>query len=179
MNEIWKDIDGYEGLYQVSNLGRVKSLNYNHTRKEKILKFGKISKNRDYLQVNLCKNGKVKRHLVHILVAQAFIPNPKNLPQVNHKDEDKTNNCVDNLEWISRKENCNYGTRNLRISEKLTNGICSKKIYQYSLDGTFISEWPSAHEIERQTSFASSSIYKVCNGKHKHKSAYGFVWRYK
>ena len=117
MEEEWRDIEGYEGLYQVSNLGRVKSLRNNHGQfREKILKPGKNKLG--YLQVNLYKEGKIKRCLVHRLVAETFIPNVNNYTQVNHKDENKTNNCVSNLEWCNRKYNMNYGTRSKRASEK-------------------------------------------------------------
>lgn len=122
MKEIWKDIEGYEGLYQISNLGRVKSLekyvntaiknNTKVKRKEQILK--QYNKN-GYLQVTLTHNNKRKYFGVHRLVANAFIPNLNNYPQVNHKDENTLNNCVDNLEWCTAKYNCNYGTRNSRI----------------------------------------------------------------
>lgn len=107
-NEIWKDIDGYEGLYQVSNLGRVKSLNYNHTNQEKILR--QIKTKGGYVIINLCKNGKSKNFLVHRLVANAFLENLNNLPQVNHIDENKENNVVSNLEFCDAKYNNNYGT---------------------------------------------------------------------
>ena len=100
MEEIWRDIDGYEGLYQVSNKGRVKSLKYG---KERILRPG--WKTGGYLFVILCKNGNQSKQRIHRLVAQAFIPNPNNKPQVNHLDENKKNNCVDNLEWATAKEN--------------------------------------------------------------------------
>lgn len=171
MNEIWKDIDDYEGHYQVSNLGNVKSLKFG---KEKILK--PHDNGIGYLQVKLCKNGQKEQPLVHQLVAQAFIPNPQNLPEVNHKDENKTNNSVENLEWVSSKENTNFGTRNLRVAEKLINGILAKKVLQYTKNGTFIREWPSLMEIERQTEFHYQNICACCLGKLK--SAYGYVWRY-
>ena len=112
--EIWKEIKGYEGRYQISSLGRVKSLNYNKTGKEDILSPGNI---RGYLHVRLSKEGKSKPFQVHRLVALHFIPNPNNYPEVNHKDENKQNNTVDNLEWCDRKYNCNYGTRTQRSSE--------------------------------------------------------------
>lgn len=121
MEEFWKDIKGYEGFYQVSNLGRVKSLaKYQKGnggsifwRKETILK--PANSGRGYLMVVLIKNKKRKSYILHRLVADAFIPNPYNLPQVNHKDENKTNNVVSNLEWCDNKYNSNYGTRNIRI----------------------------------------------------------------
>lgn len=174
MIEIWKEIEGYEGLYEVSNLGRVKSLGNNKSRKEKVLKPG--NNGRGYIQVYLHKNGQKEKLFVHRLVAQAFIPNTQNLPEVNHKDEDKTNNCVDNLEWVSSRENTNYGTRNLRVAEKLTNGICSKPVLQFALDGTFVCEWPSLSEIWRQLKFNLGNICQCCLGNRK--SAHGFIWKY-
>ncbi len=125
MEEQWRDIiiekNGilydYTGLYQVSNLGRVRSLGNDKTRKEKILKPG--INNKGYQYVNLYKNGKGKLFSVHRLVATMFIPNPENLTVVNHKDENKLNNCVDNLEWVTMKYNISYGTRSERASEKM------------------------------------------------------------
>lgn len=122
MQEIWKDIPNYEGLYQVSNLGRVKVLdryvnsgikdNNKVKRKEQILK---QYMKRGYFQVTLIHNNQRHYFNVHRLVAIAFIPNPNKYPQVNHKDENKLNNFVDNLEWCDAKYNCNYGTRNSKI----------------------------------------------------------------
>ena len=117
IEEIWRSIECYEGLYEVSNTGQVRSLDRYVKGKGKSyrLQKGKMLspiKNKDgYLQVNLCCNGKYKIFLVHRLVTKTFIPNPDNLPEVNHKDEDKTNNSVDNLEWCDRSYNNNYGTR--------------------------------------------------------------------
>ena len=165
MEELWKDIDGYEGLYQVSNLGNVKSLNYNRTGKERILKPG--NNGLGYLNVLLCKNGKTKTFKIHRLVANAFIPNPYNKPEVNHKDENKTNNCVDNLEWMTSKENNNYGTRNERIS---------KLVLQFTKNGEFVKEWLSMHQIEIELGFANSHISECCNGKRK--TAYGYIWKF-
>lgn len=167
MTETWKDIKGYEGLYQVSNCGNV---------------FGKrkeIKQFKDkggYLKVTLTDGNKLKSFGVHRLVAQAFIPNPDNLPQVNHKDENKENNCVDNLEWCTAKYNSNYGTRNRRKSQSMINGKKAKTVYQYSIDGQFIREWPSLSEIQRQLGFFESNICKCTLGQRK--TAYGYIWKY-
>ena len=113
--QIWKDIKGYEGKYQVNQVGQVRSMNYLRTGKVKRLSPGLSSDG--YLQVGLYKDGKYYHYLVHRLVAEAFIPNPNNLPQVNHIDENKTNNCVWNLEWCDAKYNSNYGTKIERYSK--------------------------------------------------------------
>ena len=163
MDEIWHDIQGYEGLYQISNKGRVKSLKWG---KERILKPGWNTGG--YLKVYLCKNTEAQDRLVHRLVAEAFIPNLYNKPQVNHLDENKKNNCVDNLEWATAKENINFGTHNERIS---------RKILQYSKSGEFIREWQGAREIERVLGINNSNIIQCCKGRYK--SAGGFIWKYK
>ena len=161
MDEIWKDKKNYEGHYQVSNCGRVKSIKFG---KERILK---LIKNKDgYLYVNLYKNNIKKKYKVHRLVAEAFIPNPNNYKEVNHKDECKTNNVVTNLEWCDRGYNNNYGTR----TEK-----CSKKVYQYTLDGQFVKEWPSTREAARN-GFNQGNVAACCRGElKKHKC---FIWSY-
>lgn len=115
MEEIWKDIKGYEGLYQVSNLGRVKSLDYRHKGTSKVMSPGK-QKN-GYLNVGLWSGRKKETKYVHRLVAEAFVPNPNNWPEVNHKDECLTNNVASNLEWCTSEYNANYGTRNQRMSK--------------------------------------------------------------
>lgn len=163
--ENWKDIIGFEGLYQVSDLGRVKSF-YNG--KERILKGRDNS--RGYPMVILY-NDKSKQVSVHRLVAEAFVPNPNNLPQVNHINEDKHDNRADNLEWCDGKYNCNYGTRNERGASAK-----SKQVYQYTKDGSLVSSYPSTNEAERQTGCASTKICACCNGKRK--SAYGYIWSY-
>lgn len=173
--EIWRDVIGYEGLYQVSNYGRVKSLNYHGGKKEKVLKPGKDRCG--YLYVVLCKEGSHKKYKVHRLVAQAFIPNPNNYPCVNHKDENKTNNCVDNLEWCTYKYNTNYGTCIERSANSRINDKRSKPVLQYSLEGNFIKKWPSGREIQRQLGFNQGGISNCCLGKCN--TAYGYIWRYK
>lgn len=162
MKEIWKDIKGYEGIYQVSDLGRVRSLKFG---KERILVGRKDSDG--YLRVGLCKDGKEKTCRVHRLVAEAFIPNPDGLPQVNHKDERKSNNVASNLEWCDCKYNINYGMRTERIS---------KTVYQYTLDSSLVGSYPSVREAGRRTGYSKSHISDCCRGERK--QAYGFVWSY-
>ena len=178
--ENWKAIAGYGGQYEVSDLGRVKSLNYNRTGKEKILKL--LNHRGGYLQVTLCKDGHVKNMLVHRLVAQAFIPNPDNLETINHKDEVKTNNVASNLEWMSPKDNCNYGTRNKRVGEavskaKLNNPKTSTPVQMLDKQGNLLATFPSTHEAGRVTGISQGIICKCCNGK-KYKSAGSYIWRY-
>lgn len=171
--EIWKDIKDLEG-YQVSNFGCVRSLNYRRTGKVKVL--SPCVNTYGYFRVNLCKNGIVNSFLIHRLVADAFIPNPYNLPQVNHKDEDKTNNRVENLEWCSANYNTNYGTCIKRRSNKTRNGKCSKPVLQLTIDGRLVKEWSSIMETERK-GFNHSNIIKCCRGVYN--KAYGYVWKYK
>ena len=165
MKEIWKDIKGFEGLYQVSNLGRVKSLRRNIILRQGITRKG-------YESVLLCTNSIHKGYYIHRLVAHAFIPNPDNLPQVNHKDENKTNNCVGNLEWCDGKYNINYGTG---IAKRVKSQ--SKKVLQFKPDGTFVKEWESTMDVERNLGFDNAHISKCCRGKYAY--AYGFLWKYK
>ena len=170
--ERWLPVVGYEGLYEVSSLGRVKSLNYHRTGKEQLLKHKKSGSG--YFQVQLWKNGKDKWMLVHRLVAEAFIPNPYNLQFVNHKDENKLNNCVENLEWCDAKYNNNYGNRNERISAKLTNHEKKSKPVLCVETGIV---YPSAREAGRCTGANNSHIIECCKGK-KYKTTKGFHWQY-
>ena len=163
--EIWCDVKGYEGLYQVSNWGRVKSLNYNHTGKEKLLRPGKDGW--DYLFVYLWKGGERKRYKIHRLVLSTFNPieNMENL-DCNHLDENKENNHLSNLEWTTHKENCNHGTRNARVSEKNTNGKNSTPIVQLNLDGKYIRSYKSSMDAQRLGGFNPSNIIKCCKNKY-------------
>jgi hypothetical protein len=177
MKEIWKDCKHYEGLYEVSNLGRVRSLDRyvaNSGKSERLTKGRIISQHSGssgYLQVGLSKNGKTKYELVHRLVALAFLENPENLPQVNHKDECKTNNEVSNLEWCDRKYNLNYGTVKQRISTKHT-----KRINQYDLEGNYIATYSSQQEAAKQTGISNASVHYCCTGKTK--QAGGYIWQF-
>lgn len=155
-------IKGYEN-YEVTTTGEVINTKTGRVLKQHKRKDG-------YIQVALCKNGKIKNFMVHRLVAEAFIPNPNNLPCVNHKDEDKTNN-VDNLEWCTHEYNNNYGTRNERIGKAK-----SKTVLQLRKDGSLVRVWPSTMEIERQLGYSSGLISLCCRGK-KHLS-YGYKWCY-
>ena len=182
MEEIWKDIEGYEGLYQVSNLGRVRSLDRYVKQwrdglkpvKGQIIKPCVRSIHNQYYYVNLWKSGVIK-HYVHRLVAQAFLPNPDNLPQVNHKNECKWDNAVWNLEWCTREYNCKYGTSGERISKSLTNGKTSKLVYQYTLDSKLCGMWNSTKECHRN-GFNSGCISKCCLGRQNYYK--GFKWSY-
>lgn len=167
--EEWLPVEGYEGLYEVSNFGSVRSLNYLHTGQVKLLKLNEGANG--YFGVFLYKNKKCKRFLVHRLVAQAFIPNWFDDPQVNHRDENKHNNSVDNLEWCDGKYNINYGTCIKRMVEKQ-----SKNVLQLTKTGELVYEWPSINEAGRN-GFEPSNIVNCCRGKLK--SHGGYIWKYK
>lgn len=180
--EIWKDIIGFEDLYEVSNLGNVRSKDRIITCKNgvqinlkgKILPqyifYGKGSKPR--LRVNLSKNSKQYTKSVHRLVGEAFIPNPNNYPQINHKDEDPSNNNVDNLEWCTTEYNHNYGTRNTRQAKSL-----EKSINVYDLDHNYINSFDSIKKCAEYYHLDNSAITKVCKGKNK--SCGNMIFEYK
>lgn len=161
--EEFRDIEGYEGLYQVSNQGRVYSLITN--------KFLRLASDRKgYLLVGLHKNGKTKTCRVHRLVANAFIPNPLHLPQINHISEIKSENHVSNLEWCDNKYNSTYGTKLEKVS---------KKVLQFTKDNKFVAEYPSTREAARALGIGHKEISRCCNGREHYNSAGGFVWKFK
>ena len=150
--EIWMDVKGYEGKYKVSNQGRVYSV-----RSHKYLSMS--NNGRGYLSVQLWRDNQGKREYIHRLVARHFIPNPLGLPQVNHKDENKENNCVDNLEWCHNDYNNAYGTKRERQGETLlNNGKTSHKVKQFTLNGEYIATYRSMREAERMNNLANGSL---------------------
>ena len=169
--EFWKDIAGYEGLYQVSNFGRVRSADridrYGREYKGKILT--PCTDNQGYLHIALHNNGKRKTVRVHRLVAEAFINNTDNCKYINHKDENKQNNNAENLEWCSAKYNCNYGSRVSRIKNKLNVGVI-----QLSKDGKEIRRWNSIQDAT--DTLKIRNISQACQGKRK--QAGGYLWEY-
>lgn len=170
MEEIWKPVVGYEGLYEVSNLGNVRGL-----KRGKVLKPGKGR----YLFVVLCKDGIRHETSVHRLVATAFCPNPNNKPEVNHLNEIAEDNRASNLEWCTRIENLTYGSDPQRRADTQRNDPKrSIKIAQYSLDGEHINTFPSIREMERQTGFGRNAVCKCARGSSRYSHAYGYLWRY-
>ena len=168
MPEIWKPVNGYEGIYEVSNLGRVKSLNVRtlsssgkyYTRKERMLK---IATRKDrYQYVILCNCGLTKMYTIHRLVAQAFIPNPDNLPCVNHKDENPSNNCVDNLEWCDQKYNSNYGNCKKKRSKKSKayHNLLEVKKRQSEIMKNFYANNPNPNKGKKRTSAQKAYMKK-------------------
>ena len=179
IEEEWRDVKGYEGLYQVSNLGRVKSLNYKRTGKSKILR--PQGTRLGYLRIRLFKGGECKRHYIHRLVLMTFSPveNMENL-DCNHLDENKENNNLNNLEWCTRSYNNTYNGRHKRVAEKNTNGKCSIPIVQLSQDGKLIKVWKSSHDAERG-GFNQGAIIQCCKNKFHREgnNIYkGYKWQY-
>ena len=195
--EIWKtavyDGEIYEGLYKVSNLGRILSLNYKNTGKAELLE--PSDNGQGYLQVGLRKNKKTKKCFVHRLIAETFLPNPENKPCINHKIQGKKGKKINmvffnedgtidkertTIEWVTYKENNDYGTRTERAAKtnKIVqiNGKLSKPVLQLSLSGELIKEWPSTMECERN-GFYSSAVAACCRGELPHYK--GFKWEYK
>ena len=170
--EEWRDIKGFEGYYQISNMGRVKSVErtvwdsrgYYKTISEKILK--PYAGGDGYLQLNLSKDGKVEKPLVHRLVATAFLENSEGYKEINHKDENKQNNCVDNLEWCSRSYNNRYNDKAKKAGKKTAEKL-SKPVYSINKESGLITYWESAKVASRQTGIASSNICACLKGRQK------------
>lgn len=190
--EEWKDIPGYEGMYQVSSFGRVKSVRKfrkgkhgcNIALEEKIIRPFVKNKKYNYLRVSITKDGKATKYSVHRLVAMAFIPNPNNLPQVNHKDENKENNRVDNLEWCDGKYNINYGTARERITKTQMETMSTMKKVQCIETGVI---YKSIKDAGRKLNICAENISAVCNQTVRHnskgvkyiiKTAGGYHWRF-
>lgn len=170
INEIWKDIPEYQGLYQVSNLGRIKNRN-NHI-------ISQHSGSSKYLLVILYKNGIKKNYLVHRLVAKTFIENSNNLPQVNHKDENIFNNYVDNLEWCTNDYNQHYGTKYERTMKSKKKQM--KKVLQYDLQNNYIKTFNSIGDASKEVNGNRQNIIDCLKNrkKYKNRTAYGYKWKY-
>ena len=175
MEKIWKDIKGYEGLYQINQFGIVKRLSHKRIDRNQILKERVVKtiypKNGNYPYLSLCKNGVYKHHCIHRLVAIAFIPNPNNYPMINHIDGNKQNNSLNNLEW------CTYSHNNSEAYRLGLNLGTSKKVLQFDKNGNFIKEWNSTRQAEKGLNICNGKISDICLGKRK--SAKGFVFKYK
>jgi len=188
MTEVWKPVKNYEGYYEVSNLGNVRSLdrivhhsrNFTRFQKGNVLTI-RTNSTGNYSTVLLSKDNKHKMVKVHRLVATAFIDNPNGYREINHKDENKQNNRVDNLEWCSRKYNENYGTKRIRgsmhtnykkIAEKN-----SKALYQVSINGEVLKRWNSLAEVHNTLGYSQGNISMCCNGRHT-TPLYGYYWRW-
>ena len=189
MEEVWKDIKGYEGDYQVSNLSNVRSLRYgNNGPNQKgsgVKNLKQIVNSAGYYIVNLYKNGKIKQHFVHRLVAEAFIPNPNMLNEIDHINTNKLDNKVFNLRWVTHKENINNpisSKKRISIVRALLKGktgkgaLTHKSVIQYTLDGDFVKKWDCMMDACRFYKMDSGSLTRACQGEyHKVK---GFAWRY-
>lgn len=176
MREIWKDIKGYEGLYQVSNMGQVKRLHTaeskgigNYERKEHLLK--QRQNNKGYMLVDLYKGNKREQVLVHRLVATAFLQKPYGCNIINHIDENPKNNNVGNLEWCTQKYNMNYGTTPYRIGKGN-----SKPIKQLDRQGNIVARFTSAMQAQRETNVSNGCINDCLKGRRK--TAGGYIWQY-
>lgn len=180
LNEVWKPVKGYEGFYEVSNLGRVKSLEridrFNKKWKCRILKPNYVGKH--YQTIGLCKNGKVSRKKVHRLVAETFVPNPYNKPQVNHIDGDKENNFANNLEWVTNAENQLHAREKGLNPITKNNLLYSIQVDMFTKNGDFIKTFPSICEAERQLGIHNGNIASCCKRDFWKYSAGGFRWAY-
>jgi hypothetical protein len=175
------DIEGYEGLYSVTTKGDVyswgKGKSFTSDGKLKMIKH--TIKANGYVQVKLFKNGERKYFNVHRLVAKCFIPNPENKREVNHKDGNKQNNEVSNLEWVTTRENQLHAfALGLQVAPRGKDSTCSIPINQYQKDGTFVKQWESINTLKREMGFNSFGIIGCCKMRKKYKTAYGFKWEY-
>lgn len=185
--EIWKDINGFDGKYQISNRGNVRS--FTKWGNGRILKGGKTKGNPNpYKFVALVVNGRknIKHKYIHRLVAEHFIENPNNYVEVNHIDGNTLNNNVENLEWCTHKQNMEHASRfsAFKRRHEFESGNMhprAKAVLQYTKDGVFVREWGSVNEVMRKTGIPASAIFKCCNPQKypNEKSAYGYKWRYK
>lgn len=178
---MWRDVIGFEGLYKVSETGLIKSLGNGNstnstTKCERIMK----PQNKRYLTIKLSKFGKYYYKSIHRLVAEAFIDNTQNKPQVNHIDGNKYNNNYNNLEWVTSKENIRHSfDTGLQKMKKGIENKYSMQILQYDLNHKLIKEWGSINEIVRQTKFNKTGIIGCCKKRKRYKTAYGYIWCYK
>ena len=187
MTEEWRDIEGYEGIYQVSNLGRVRSLDHKARHRSRtgnefeVTYKGRIRKqvpNENGYSIVMVKNGGKSRALkVHRLVAQAFIPNPDNLPIINHKDENPSNNHVENLEWCDNKYNSDYGTARVRTNAWIRENI-NKKIGKFDKDGNLLATFESIDAAAKELGTSCSSISECANRVRGRKTVHGFVYKF-
>jgi hypothetical protein len=178
----WKQVIGFEGLYIVSENGNVLSLgngcSTNTLTKNERHLTQRLSRN-GYLNVKLSKQGERTYISVHRLVALSFIPNPEKKPQVNHKDGNKGNNHISNLEWATARENIRHSVDNgLQVMPKGIDNPCSKQIRQLSISNELIREWGSINEVKRIMGFNSFGIIKCCKKEKKYNTAYGYKWQY-
>lgn len=179
LNEIYKPIKNYENIYEISNYGKVRRISYDSKQNKNQYKLPYYIKPRldkdGYLRYTLCKNGKNKQYFVHRLVAQMFISNPNNLPCVNHKDGNKENNCVYNLEFCSIRDNNLHALRTgLR---DMKNNKLSKQVEQYDMNGNLINIFKSANDAKRITGMSQGHISECCRGEIKQYN--GYIWKYK
>ena len=177
--EIWKDIEGYEGLYQVSNRGRVKSLSRKVTNamfsiNEHFVKV--VDNGHGYKSVSLWKDNKGKHFYVHRLVALAFVPNSNGYKYINHKDEDKSNNDVSNLEWCTAKYNCNYGNHTKKLKKSYILNGNNRPIDVYDMNGVFLKTFDCSNDVCRELNIERRSLYSVCQGIVKSSKGYRFAF---
>ena len=177
--ELWKDIEGYEGLYQVSNTGKVRSLRYRN--RDEIKELSLKPHSRGYLQIELHKDGMRKTFTVHRLVAKAFVEGYQEGKEVNHIDENKRNNTVDNLEWVSPSQNVLHSISHREVVKtrnypKFHARTDKQEVFQITLDGKIVKRWKSSVEVKEKLGYSDWSIKQCC--RHKRKTAYGYKWQY-